>query len=204
MVDGSTPTHRITYGRNQKKAKRKPDLEEVPKVQDYPEDPPRTCRHRHLIRLAPSEMKELSDQLKELSDKGFIRPSSSPWGAPVLFVKKKDGSFRMCIDYRELNKLTADALRRKERVKKPMRVWAQVIDYWVGTLTKRIAGGSDLMQENQNTSSTKTRRNFDFLRIRRPREAQKEKLESQRTVTCVYTTEFVCHANVTKGSLDYA
>nr|GFB23182.1 putative reverse transcriptase domain-containing protein [Tanacetum cinerariifolium] len=51
-------------------------------------------------------MKDLSEQLKELSDKGFIRPSSSPWGAPVLFVKKKDGSFRMCIDFRELNKLT--------------------------------------------------------------------------------------------------
>ncbi|GKA06889.1 putative reverse transcriptase domain-containing protein [Tanacetum coccineum] len=55
-------------------------------------------------RLASSVMKELSDQLQELSDKGFIRPSSSPWGAPVLFVKKKDGSFWICIDYRELNK----------------------------------------------------------------------------------------------------
>nr|GEY23215.1 reverse transcriptase domain-containing protein [Tanacetum cinerariifolium] len=57
-------------------------------------------------RLAPSELKELSEQLKELSEKGFIRLSSSPWGAPVLFVKKKDGSFSMCIDYQELNKLT--------------------------------------------------------------------------------------------------
>ncbi|GKA21141.1 putative reverse transcriptase domain-containing protein [Tanacetum coccineum] len=57
-------------------------------------------------RLAPSEMKELAKQLQELSDKGFIRPNSSPWGAPVFFVKKKDRSFRMCIDYRKLNKLT--------------------------------------------------------------------------------------------------
>nr|GEW33968.1 putative reverse transcriptase domain-containing protein [Tanacetum cinerariifolium] len=57
-------------------------------------------------RLAPTEMQELANQLKEIQDKVFIQPSSSPWGVPVLFVKKKDGSFCMCIDYRELNKLT--------------------------------------------------------------------------------------------------
>ncbi|GJY59040.1 putative reverse transcriptase domain-containing protein [Tanacetum coccineum] len=57
-------------------------------------------------RLAPYELEELSGQLKELQDKGFIRLSLSPWGAPILFVKKKDGYFRMCIHYRELNKLT--------------------------------------------------------------------------------------------------
>ncbi|GJW31327.1 putative reverse transcriptase domain-containing protein [Tanacetum coccineum] len=56
-------------------------------------------------RLAPSEMQELSRKLQELQDKGFIRPSHSPWGTPVLFVKKKGGSLCMCIDYRELNKL---------------------------------------------------------------------------------------------------
>nr|GEW34436.1 putative reverse transcriptase domain-containing protein [Tanacetum cinerariifolium] len=57
-------------------------------------------------RLAPSELQELSTQLQELSDKGFTRPSSSPWGASILFFKKKDGYFWMCIDYHELNKLT--------------------------------------------------------------------------------------------------
>ncbi|GJW50411.1 putative reverse transcriptase domain-containing protein [Tanacetum coccineum] len=100
---------------------------DVPVIRDFPEvfpedlpglSPPRQAEFcidlilgaapvaRAPYRLAPSEMKELSNQLQELLEKGFIRPSSSPWGAPVLFVKKKDGSFRMCIDYRKLNKLT--------------------------------------------------------------------------------------------------
>ena len=57
-------------------------------------------------RMAPAELKELKAQLEEFLSKGFIRPSTSPWGAPVLFIKKKDGSLRLCIDYRQLNRAT--------------------------------------------------------------------------------------------------
>ncbi|KAG8497156.1 hypothetical protein CXB51_008367 [Gossypium anomalum] len=57
-------------------------------------------------RMAPAELKELKVQLQELIDRGFAQPSYSPWGAPVLFVKKKDGSLRLCIDYKQLNKVT--------------------------------------------------------------------------------------------------
>ena len=56
--------------------------------------------------MAPTELKDLKTQLHELLDKGFIRPSVSPWGVPVLFVKKKYGTLRMCIDYRQINKVT--------------------------------------------------------------------------------------------------
>ncbi|GJR41774.1 putative reverse transcriptase domain-containing protein [Tanacetum coccineum] len=108
LMDEKYPSLFLTQGRNEKKPGKKglrhSECECVWKCQGQNPDNRRCARAPY--RLAPSEMKELSEQLKELSDKGFIRPSSSPWGAPVLFVKKKDGSFRMCIDYRELNKLT--------------------------------------------------------------------------------------------------
>ncbi|KAL0537248.1 hypothetical protein IC582_026223 [Cucumis melo] len=102
-------------------------LSSEPVVRDYPdvfpEELPGLPPHREVefaielepgtvpisrapYRMAPTELKELKVQLQELLDKGFIRPSVSPWGAPVLFVKKKDGSMRLCIDYRELNKVT--------------------------------------------------------------------------------------------------
>nr|GEY54248.1 putative reverse transcriptase domain-containing protein [Tanacetum cinerariifolium] len=117
---------RVTMKENKDKSKEK-RLEDVPIVRKFPEvfpeDLPRLPPMRQVefqiylvtgvtpvarapYRLAPSEMQELSTQMQELSDKGFIRPSSSLRGAPVLFVKKKDGSLRMCINYRELEKLT--------------------------------------------------------------------------------------------------
>ena len=107
-----------------KQAKKK--LEEIPAVCEYPDvfltnysglSPQRKVEFgiecvpgtnpisKTPYRMASSELKELKEQLQDLLDKGFIRPSISPWGASVLFVKKKDGSMRMCIDYRELNKV---------------------------------------------------------------------------------------------------
>ncbi|GJW83935.1 putative reverse transcriptase domain-containing protein [Tanacetum coccineum] len=126
IIEGDGCKGGITTKRSDDKPEEK-RLEDVPIVRDFPEvfpedlpglPPTRQVEFqidlvpgaapvvRSLYRLAPSEMQELSTQLQELSDKGFIRPNSSPWGSSVLFVKKKDGSFRMCIDYRELNKLT--------------------------------------------------------------------------------------------------
>nr|GEV14363.1 hypothetical protein [Tanacetum cinerariifolium] len=117
----------ISYKEKTEDKSKEKRLEDVPTVQDFPKvflkDFPRLPPTRQVefqidlvlsaapvartpYRLAPSELQELSTQLQELFDKGFIRPISSPWEDPVLFVKKKDGSFWMCIDYRELDKLT--------------------------------------------------------------------------------------------------
>ncbi|GJW88736.1 putative reverse transcriptase domain-containing protein [Tanacetum coccineum] len=116
----------VTTKKTKHRSKKK-RLEDVPIIQDFPDVFPKDLSGLPLTqqvefqidlipgaalvtrapyRLALSEIKELSNQLKELYDKGFIRPSSSPWGDPILVVKKKDRSFRMCIDYREVNKLT--------------------------------------------------------------------------------------------------
>ncbi|GJR87029.1 hypothetical protein Tco_0211040 [Tanacetum coccineum] len=114
---------KVTEKKTEKKSKR---FEDVPIVRDvpevFPEDLSRLSPTRQVelhidlvpdvalvarspYKLAPSKRQELSNQ-QELADKGLIRPSSSAWGAPILFVKKKDGSFRMCIEHQELNKLT--------------------------------------------------------------------------------------------------
>ena len=108
-------------------SKPEPDLSQIPVVCEYsdvfPDEIPGMPPHRVIdfcidlapgaapiskapYRMAPAELKELKSQLEELLNKGYIRPSVSPWGAPVLFVRKKDGSMRLCIDYRELNKVT--------------------------------------------------------------------------------------------------
>ncbi|GJT88967.1 putative reverse transcriptase domain-containing protein [Tanacetum coccineum] len=79
-------------------------LGDVPVVQEFPKVFPEDLPGHH--KTSPSEMKELAEQLQELTDKGFIRPSSSPWGAPVPVVKRKMGPFPMCIITRKLNKLT--------------------------------------------------------------------------------------------------
>ncbi|KAJ3690328.1 hypothetical protein LUZ61_019492 [Rhynchospora tenuis] len=103
------------------------ELSEIPVVSEYPDvfpdqitglpphreiefsidlEPDTTPISKTPYRMAPAELKELKTQLEEMLEKGFIRPSTSPWGAPVLFVRKKDGTLRLCIDYRDLNKVT--------------------------------------------------------------------------------------------------
>ncbi|KAH0661984.1 hypothetical protein KY284_026915 [Solanum tuberosum] len=81
-----------------------PPIQSVLIVKEFPEVFPNDFLGVPPEREIYFELKELKEQLKDLLDKDFIRPSVSPWGAPILFVRKKDGSLRMCIDYRQLNK----------------------------------------------------------------------------------------------------
>ncbi|XP_073308262.1 uncharacterized protein [Primulina huaijiensis] len=108
-------------------SKKEPSLSDIPVAKEFPDvfpdEIPDFPPHREVefsidlvpgtapiskapYRMAPLELKELKEQLQDLLDKGYIRPSVSPWGAPVLFVRKKDGTMRMCIDYRQLNRAT--------------------------------------------------------------------------------------------------
>ena len=102
--------------------KARPSVSNIPTISDFPDVfpeelpgeievaidvvPGATSASITPYRMAPVELKELKVQLQELLEKRFIRPSVSPWGAPVLFIKKKDGTLQLCIDYRQLNKLT--------------------------------------------------------------------------------------------------
>ena len=99
------------------------EIRDIPVVREFPEDlpslpPDRDVQFsielqpgtapisRRAYRMPPKELAELKTQLRELIEKGFIRPSSSPWGCPAIFVKKKDETLRLCVDYRPLNEVT--------------------------------------------------------------------------------------------------
>nr|GEV23123.1 putative reverse transcriptase domain-containing protein [Tanacetum cinerariifolium] len=167
-------------------------------------------------RLAPYEMKELADQVQELFDKGFIRPRSSPWGAPVLFLKRKDRSFRMCIDYHELNKLTvknpyplpriddlkanvvADALSRKER-SRPLRVRALVMTISLNLPKKTLEAKTEAL----NPENLSAKDVGGMIR----KDLTKEKLEPRTDGTlCLNNRSWEVYVTIlesTSGSLGY-
>nr|GEX27357.1 putative reverse transcriptase domain-containing protein [Tanacetum cinerariifolium] len=144
-----------------KKKSKEKRLEDMHVIRDFPEVFPDDFPGLPPLRLSASEMRELSVQLQELLEKGFIHSSSSPWGEPMLFVKKKDGSFRMCIDYHELNKLTV-----KNRYPLPR----------IDDLFDQLQGGNGYSEKGQNRSQNGQNR-------ARNRKAWKSQSQSQPNST---------------------
>jgi len=101
---------------------------------------------KNAYRMAPPELAELRKQLDELLSAGFIRPAKAPYGAPVLFQKKKDGSLRLCIDYRALNKLTI-------RNKYPLPIITDLFDRGEIFLEARLADRDIIKSELQREMS---------------------------------------------------
>nr|GEV50022.1 DNA-directed DNA polymerase [Tanacetum cinerariifolium] len=147
-------------------------------------------------RLAPSVMQELSTQLQELAKKGFIRPSSSPYGASVLFVKKKDGSFRMCIDYRELNKPTSlQHILDKKELNMRQRQWLKLLSDYDCEIRYRLKKANvlaDALSQKERIKPLRVRAlvttiglNLFVQILNAQAEARKE--ENYETKTCVET-----------------
>ena len=113
--------------------------------------------------MAPAELKELKAQLEEFLNKGFIRPSTSLWGAPVLFVKKKDGSLRLCIDYRQLNRAT---IRNQYPLPHIAELFDQLQGSWVYSKIDLRSGYHQLKVQENDVSKTAFRTrygHYEFL-----------------------------------------
>ena len=113
--------------------------------------------------MAPAELKEMKAQLEELLSKGFIRPSTSPWGAPVLFVKKNDGSLRLCIDYRQLNRPT---IRNQYPLPLIDELFDQLQGSWVYSKIDLRSGYHQLKVRENDVSKTAFRTkygHYEFL-----------------------------------------
>ena len=105
------------------------------------------------------ELKELKSQLQELLDKGFVRPSISPWGAPVLFVKKKDGTLRLCIDYRRLNQAT---IKNKYPLPRIDDLFDQLQGASVFSKIDLRSGYYQIRVKNDNVSKTAFRTRYGY------------------------------------------
>ncbi|XP_074277642.1 uncharacterized protein LOC141601274 [Silene latifolia] len=115
--------------------------------------------------MGPKELEELKKQLEELLDKGYVRPSVSPWGAPVLFVKKKDGSMRLCIDYRELNNVT---IKNRYPLPRIDDLFDQLSGAGIFSKIDLRSGYHQLRIKNEDIPKTafRTRREYQWIQAR--------------------------------------